>query len=41
LIDEVAELVSDAMDKAGIEKQKQAAFAQHYTDMVRNLQSDG
>ncbi len=40
LIDEVAELVSDAMDKAGIEKQKQAAFAQHYTDMVRNLQND-
>ena len=40
LIDEVAELVSDAMDKAGIEKQKQAAFAQHYTEMIRDMQED-
>lgn len=40
LIDEVAELVSDAMNKAGIEKQKQAAFAQHYTEMIRDMQED-
>ena len=37
LIDEVAQLTAEAMDKAGIPKQKQASFAQHYTEMVRNL----
>ena len=37
LIDEVAQLSAEAMDKAGIPKQKQAAFAQHYTQMVKNL----
>jgi len=37
LIDEVAQLSAEAMDKAGIPKQQQAAFAQHYTQMVRDL----
>jgi len=37
LIDEVAQLTAEAMDKAGIPKQKQASFAQHYTEMIRNL----
>ena len=37
LIEEVAQLSAEAMDKAGIPKQKQAAFAQHYTQLVRNL----
>ena len=37
LIDEVAQLSAEAMDKAGIPKQQQAAFAQHYTQMVRAL----
>ena len=37
LIDEVAQLSAEAMDKAGIPKQKQAAFAQHYTQLVRDL----
>ena len=37
LIDEVAQLSAEAMDKAGIPKQKQAAFARHYTQLVRDL----
>lgn len=37
LIEEVAQLSAEAMDKAGIPKQKQAAFAQYYTQLVRDL----
>ena len=37
LIDEVAQLFAEAMDKAGISKQKQAVFAQQYTQIVRDL----
>lgn len=37
LIEEVAQLFAEAMDKAGISKQKQAVFARHYTQIVRDL----
>ncbi len=37
LIEEVAQLSAEAMNKAGIPKQKQAAFAQYYTQLVRDL----